>query len=67
MSVRFTWWRDPDAAVVFYFDTDVTAGVGRGPDDESAARATRVAVQGGVGGQLGGAEDHVVGCGAVGQ
>ena len=53
--------RDPGTAVVFYLDADVVAaGVNRGSDGEGAAGEAGVAVQGGVGGQLGSADDHVV-------
>jgi hypothetical protein len=55
----------PRAAVIFDVDADVLARDDCGPDDESPARQARIAVQGSVGGQLGGAEDHVVRYGAV--
>jgi hypothetical protein len=54
----------PGAAFVLNFDPHVTAGAECGADGELPAGPTGVAVQGGVGGQLGYAQYRVVGDGA---
>src|SRR5690348_17178543 len=63
--VRDGWC--PWAAAVFDFDPGVVAWADLGPDGEGAAGQARVAVEGGVGGQLRSAEDDLVGHGAVAQ
>src|SRR5215470_10106349 len=50
----------PWAAVVFDFDAGVVVWADLGPDGEGAAGQAGVAVEGGVGGQFGGAEDHLI-------
>ena len=55
----------PRAAVVLDVDSHVVASADGGVDGEGAAGLAGVAVQGGVGCEFGGAEDHVVCHGAV--
>ena len=50
----------PRAAVVLDFDLNVMVWADGGPDGEGAAGQARMAVQGGVGRELGGAQDRVI-------
>ena len=50
----------PGAAVVLDFDPGVTVLTDDGSDGEGTAGQARVAVQGSVGGEFRGAEDHIV-------
>ena len=55
----------PRTAVVLDLDPGAMAYFNLSPDGEAAARQARAAVNGGVGRELGGAEDHVIGHRAV--
>jgi len=57
-GVTYPWTRG--TTVVLDFDPGVVAWADLGPDGEGAAGQPRVAVEGGVRRQFGGAEDHIV-------
>jgi hypothetical protein len=59
-------WR-PRSAVVIDFDPDVVTWTDSDSDCEGTARQTGVAVECGIGGEFGGAEDHLVRYRAVGE
>src|SRR5262249_23309648 len=55
--------RRPWTALVLDFDLGVIAWVDPGSDDKGAAWQARTAVQGGIGSEFGGTQDHLVGHG----
>jgi hypothetical protein len=65
--VGISRWLCPGPAVVVYFDPHVAAGPDVRVSGDRAARFGRFAVDDGVGGEFAGAQDDVVGAGAVGQ
>jgi len=55
----------PCATTVFNFDESVVAGADPDSDGEGTSDQARTAMDGGIGGEFGGADDHVVCHGAV--
>jgi hypothetical protein len=67
MPCCVTCSRGPWTAAIFDFDVGVVAWIDSGADGEGATWQARAAVEGSVGSEFRGAEDHIVCHGAVPQ